>query len=122
VAAAAIVAASNVIVLREVASRTTTNQSKVTSVVPRRLTVAMMPKNKGNAYFIACRKGAEEAAKELGIELIWDGPTDTDPAKQNEIVEAWITRGVDVIAVAGEKRVGIFFVLFQGPAPRNKGR
>jgi rhamnose transport system permease protein len=71
----------------------------------------MMPKSKGNAYFIACRKGAEEAAKELGIELIWDGPTDTDPAKQNEIVEAWITRGVDVIAVAVENRVGISSVL-----------
>ncbi len=47
----------------------------------------------------------------MGIELIWDGPTDTDPAKQNEIVEAWITRGVDVIAVAVENRVGISSVL-----------
>jgi rhamnose transport system substrate-binding protein len=75
------------------------------------ITVAMMPKSKGNAYFIACRKGAEEAAKELGVELIWDGPTDTDPARQNEIVEAWITRGVDVIAVAVENRVGIASVL-----------
>ena len=71
----------------------------------------MMPKSKGNAYFIACRKGAEEAAAELGIELIWDGPTDTDPAKQNEVVEAWITRGVDVIAVAVENREGISSVL-----------
>src|SRR5205823_5566179 len=70
----------------------------------RPLTIAMMPKSKGNAYFIACRKGAEEAARELGIELIWDGPTDTDPAKQNEIVETWITRGVDVIAAAVENR------------------
>src|SRR5205807_4465377 len=77
----------------------------------RPLTIAMMPKSKGNAYFIACRKGAEEAARELGIELIWDGPTDTDPAKQNEIVEAWITRGVDVIAVAAENRQGISSVL-----------
>jgi rhamnose transport system permease protein len=77
----------------------------------RRLTIAMMPKSKGNAYFIACRKGAEEAARELGIELIWDGPTDTDPAKQNEVIEAWITRGVDVIAVAVENRVGISSVL-----------
>lgn len=75
------------------------------------LTVAMMPKNKGNAYFIACRKGAEQAARELGIELIWDGPTDTDPARQNEVVEAWITRGVDVIAVAVENKSGIASVL-----------
>jgi rhamnose transport system substrate-binding protein len=88
---------------------------KPRSIVPEwstdPITVAMMPKSKGNAYFIACRKGAEEAAKELGVELIWDGPTDTDPARQNEIVEAWITRGVDVIAVAVENRVGIASVL-----------
>ena len=55
-----------------------------------------MPKAKGDPYFISCRKGAEEAANELGVELLWDGPTDLDPAKQNEVVEAWITRGVDV--------------------------
>lgn len=77
----------------------------------RIITVAMMPKSKGNAYFIACRQGAEEAARELGVQLIWDGPTDPDPAKQNEIVETWITRGVDVIAVAVENRGGISSVL-----------
>jgi rhamnose transport system permease protein len=71
----------------------------------------MMPKSKGNAYFIACRKGAEEAANELGVNLIWDGPTDPDPAKQNEVVDTWITRGVDVIAVAAENREGISSVL-----------
>ena len=75
------------------------------------ITVAMMPKSKGNAYFIACRKGAEEAAGELGIKLIWDGPTDPDPAKQNEVIDTWITRGVDVIAVAVENREGISSVL-----------
>ena len=79
--------------------------------VAAQITVAMMPKSKGNAYFIACRKGAEEAARELGIKLIWDGPTDPDPAKQNEVIDTWITRGVDVIAVAVENREGISSVL-----------
>src|ERR1041384_3848762 len=73
----------------------------------KQITIAMMPKSKGNAYFIPCRKGAEDAAKELGVKLLWDGPTEPDPAKQNEIVETWITRGVDVIAVAVENREGI---------------
>jgi rhamnose transport system substrate-binding protein len=73
--------------------------------------IAMMPKAKGDPYFISCRAGAEEAAKELGAELLWDGPTDLDPAKQNEVVEAWITRGVDVIAVSVENKVGISTVL-----------
>ena len=71
----------------------------------------MMPKSKGNAYFIACHKGATQAANELGVDLLWDGPTDPDPAKQNEVVEAWITRGVDVIAVACENGDGIASVL-----------
>jgi len=70
-------------------------------------TIAMMPKSKGNAYFIACHNGADKAAKELGVNLIWDGPTDTDPAKQNEIVETWITQGVDAIAVSVENRDGL---------------
>jgi rhamnose transport system permease protein len=79
--------------------------------VRKAVTVAMMPKSKGNAYFIACRKGAEEAAGELGVKLIWDGPTDPDPAKQNEVVETWITRGVDVIAAAVENREALASVL-----------
>jgi len=73
--------------------------------------VAMMPKAKGDPYFISCRKGAEEAARETGVELLWDGPTDLDPAKQNEVVEAWITRGVDAIAVSVENEVAISTVL-----------
>jgi rhamnose transport system permease protein len=78
---------------------------------PPGVTIAMMPKSKGNAYFIACKKGADEAAKELGVRLLWDGPTDPDPAAQNQIVDTWITRGVDVIAVAVENREGMAAVL-----------
>src|SRR5438874_13798960 len=71
------------------------------------LVVALMPKSKGNAYFISCKQGADKAAQELKVKLLWDGPTDPDPARQNEIVETWITRGVEVIAVAVENREGI---------------
>ena len=77
----------------------------------RRLVIAMMPKAKGDPYFVSCRVGAEEAAKELGVELIWDGPTSLDAARQNEVIENWITRKVDAIAVAVENRAGISTVL-----------
>ena len=40
----------------------------------RKLTIALMPKSKGNAYFISCKQGADQAAKELGVELFFDGP------------------------------------------------
>jgi len=115
-AAALINAASNVVLVRSLRSEHAGRDPSATAPafgpaasVP--ITVAMMPKSKGNAYFIACRKGAEEAARELGIKLIWDGPTDPDPAKQNEVIDTWITRGVDVIAVAVENRGGISSVL-----------
>lgn len=69
-----------------------------------KIVVAMLPKAKGNAYFLSCKGGAERAAKELGAELLFDGPSDTNAAKQNEIVENWITLGVDVLAVAAENK------------------
>jgi ABC-type sugar transport system substrate-binding protein len=69
-----------------------------------KLILAMLPKAKGNAYFLSVKGGADRAAKELGVELLFDGPTDTNAAKQNEIVENWITLGVDVIAVAAENK------------------
>ncbi len=72
-----------------------------------KLMVAMLPKSKGNGYFISCKVGADKAARELGIQLLFDGPTDSNAAKQNEIVENWITLGVDVIAVAAENKEGI---------------
>ena len=82
----------------------------------KRLTVALLPKSKGNAYFISCRAGAEKAARGLGVDLLFDGPTDTDPAKQNEIIENWITLGVDVIAAACENREGISTALRKAQA------
>ena len=72
-----------------------------------KLTVALLPKSKGNQYFVTCEKGARKAADELGVELLFDGPTNTDPAKQNEIVENWISLGVDVICAACENKDGI---------------
>ena len=87
------------------------NSASAPKPAGRKPVIAMMPKAKGDPYFISCRQGAEEAAKELEVELLWDGPTDLDPAKQNEVVEAWITRGVDAIAVSVENKVGISTVL-----------
>jgi rhamnose transport system substrate-binding protein len=77
----------------------------------RRVLMGVMPKAKGDPYFISCRIGAEEAAKKLDVDLIWDGPTGLDAAKQNEVVEGWITRGVDAISVSVENAPGISTVL-----------
>ena len=112
IAGAFIVAGTNIWLVRSLSSAISgTGTSSVAPSGTRRLVVAMMPKAKGDPYFVSCRAGAEEAARELGVELIWDGPTSLDAAKQNEVVENWITRNVDVIAVAVENRAGISTVL-----------
>jgi rhamnose transport system substrate-binding protein len=82
----------------------------------KRVTVAVMPKAKGDPYFISCKIGAEEAAKALNVDLIWDGPTGLDAAKQNELVQGWITRGVDAISVSVENAPGISTVLREARA------
>jgi rhamnose transport system permease protein len=114
--AALIVAASNWLLVRSlrqegVAPRPVAGASLTAAAVRKKAVIAMMPKAKGDPYFISCRKGAQDAASELGVDLIWDGPTDLDPAKQNEVVEAWITKGVDCIAVSVENQAGISTVL-----------
>jgi len=77
----------------------------------RRVTIGVMPKSKGDPYFISCRTGAEKAAADLNVDLIWDGPTELDAAKQNEVVEGWITRHVDAISVAVANAASISTVL-----------
>ena len=106
-----IVAGTNVWLVRSLRPAEGGGPTPAAGAAVRRPTVAMMPKAKGDPYFISCRAGAEEAAKEAGVDLIWDGPTGLDAAKQNEVVEGWITRGVDAIAVAVENAPGISTVL-----------
>lgn len=105
-AAALIVAASNAWLVRSLAGARFADPAGAP-----RIQVALMPKNKSDPYFASCREGALEAARELGVDLVWEGPSDTDAARQNEIVEAWITRGVDVIAVSVENAASISTVL-----------
>jgi rhamnose transport system substrate-binding protein len=114
-AAALIVALTNVWLVRSMAPGSAgavyDRPAEVAAGATSRPVIAMMPKAKGDPYFVSVRGGAEEAARDLGVELIWDGPTDLEAAKQNEIVENWITRKVDVIAVSVENKAGISTVL-----------
>lgn len=82
-------------------------KSEPTATARRPLTIALMPKSKGNQFFLNVEKGARQAANEIGAKLLFDGPTDNDPAKQNEIIENWISLGVDVIAAASQNKGGI---------------
>ena len=64
------------------------------------LTIGLMPKLVGIDYFNAAEKGAKEAAEELGVKLVYDGPISNDVTRQAEMLDTWIMRRMDVIAVA----------------------
>ncbi|MEA4964327.1 MAG: substrate-binding domain-containing protein [Oscillospiraceae bacterium] len=67
------------------------------------ITIAMLPKFKGENYFDACKVGAQEAVDEIGgITFLYDGPPQNDATNQHQvdILEGWIAQGVDVIIVS----------------------
>src|SRR5919201_3854318 len=78
--------------------------------------MAMMPKITGIAYFNACERGAREAARELGIELTYDGPDKDDVREQIRMLEQWMAEGYDCLAVAPNHPASISPVLEQARA------
>lgn len=67
----------------------------------RRYTIAFVPKIKVIPYFQACQRGAEEAAKELNLDLVYDGPTQADSNEQIKFLSTRVASGrYDCLAVA----------------------
>ncbi len=63
--------------------------------------IGFIPKLVGIPYFNACKRGAEEAAALLGLELVYNGPTETDVNKQIDLVRQWTASGeFQVICIA----------------------
>ncbi|CAA9454158.1 MAG: Predicted L-rhamnose ABC transporter, substrate-binding component [uncultured Rubrobacteraceae bacterium] len=62
--------------------------------------ICMMPKLVGIPYFNASEEGAEEAAKELDVELVYDGPTEAKAALQSQMIEQFIQQQCGAITVA----------------------
>lgn len=63
-------------------------------------TIVVMPKLVGIPYFTATGEGALKAGEELGVNVIYNGPTVADAAEQVKMLEDYITQGVDAICVA----------------------
>jgi ribose transport system substrate-binding protein len=66
-----------------------------------KLTVAVIPKGTTHVFWQMIHGGAEKAAQELGVSVIWRGPLrEDDRASQISEVEGFVTRGVSGIALA----------------------
>jgi len=64
------------------------------------LKIGVMPKLIGIGFFNAAQRGAEEAGKELGVTVNFDGPTKSDVTLQAKMVDTWIAKKYDAIAIA----------------------
>ena len=64
--------------------------------------IGMLPKFKGENYFDGCYVGAQKAAEDLGIELVYDGPNQSEAtnAKQVEIPTGLMSQDFDAIVVS----------------------
>jgi rhamnose transport system substrate-binding protein len=69
--------------------------------------IAFVPKLIGIPYFNAMQVGGKQAAKKLGVNFIYQGPTTADSAKQIEVINSLISRRVDAIAVAPDDPVAV---------------
>ncbi|WP_219837069.1 autoinducer 2 ABC transporter substrate-binding protein [Paenibacillus sp. R14(2021)] len=65
-----------------------------------KIKIAVVPKLVGIPYFNASENGAKKAGEDLGVEVIYTGPTQADAAQQVKVIEDLISKKVDVIAVA----------------------
>ncbi len=67
----------------------------------RRKTIGVIPKATSHLFFVSVHAGVERAAREFGVDVLWNGPADeTDHARQIEIVDAMVARHVDALAIS----------------------
>ena len=67
----------------------------------RPLKIAVIPKGTTHEFWKSIHAGAVQAARELGVEVLWKGPQkEDDRAQQIIVVEDVISRGVDGIVLA----------------------
>ncbi len=68
---------------------------------PGALTIAVIPKATSHAFWQSIHAGAEKAAQELGVTVIWRGPArEDDRDSQVSEVEGFVSRGVSGIVLA----------------------
>lgn len=73
-----------------------------------KLQIAVIPKGTTHEFWKSVHAGAETAAQELGVEVIWKGPLiESDRNAQIQVVEDFVTRGVDGVVLMPLDRVAL---------------
>jgi simple sugar transport system substrate-binding protein len=63
------------------------------------LTIAMVTHSDEGSFWSVVKKGAEQAAKDEGVKLIWS-PSNNDPQKEAQLIDAAVSQKVDGLAVS----------------------
>ena len=71
----------------------------------KKYTIALIPGLTTDAFYITMHKGAEAAAKALGVTLVFQGAADFNPVTQVPVLNAIIGRKPDAILIAPTDKV-----------------
>src|SRR3954469_21252527 len=74
-------------------------KDKVDLTQKKDVTIAMITHGDGGSFWSVAKKGAEDAAKDMGVTLKYS-ETNNDPQQQAQLIEGAVTEGVDGIAVS----------------------
>ncbi len=83
-----------------VASAATTAAGAAAPAAGGNKTYILVPKNLGNPYFDTANKGAQEAAKELGVTVTYQGSATADPTQQIQLLNSLIAQKVSGLAIS----------------------
>jgi ribose transport system substrate-binding protein len=72
----------------------------VASAADNKYTIALIPGLTTDAFYITMHKGADQAAKALGVTLVFQGASDFNPVTQVPVLNAIIGRKPDAILIA----------------------
>jgi simple sugar transport system substrate-binding protein len=81
------------------AKTSTGGSSTVNLTQGSNLTFAMVTHSDEGSFWSVVKKGAQQAAKDEGVKLIWS-PSNNDPQKQAQLIDAAVSQKVDGIAVS----------------------
>ena len=71
----------------------------------KKFTVALIPGITTDGFYITMRRGAEAAAKALGVDLVFQGAPEFNPVLQVPVLDAIIARKPDAILIAPTDKV-----------------
>ena len=79
---------------------------------PKKKQIAVIPKATSHVFWLSVQAGAMAAGKELDVDVLWNGAaSETDYARQIQIVDSMIARRIDGIAIAASERKALVQVV-----------